>query len=112
MQFKEIPGFAGRYVISTQGIVLDNKTGRYINPHLSGVPRRNYYQVTLYHKGKKFTKRIHSLMAMTFLNHTYGNRKIVVDHIDNNPLNNRLENLQIITMKENSVKDKKPTETL
>jgi len=73
---------------------------------MSGVKRRNYHQVTLYVDGKKFTKRVHSLMAVTYLGHVYGDRKIVVDHIDNNPLNNRLENLQIVSMKINSTKDK------
>jgi len=105
-KFKEIEGFNGRYLISKDALVYDSKLNRVIKPHLSGVPRRNYHQVTLYLDGKKFTKRVHSLMAMTFLNHTYGDRKIVVDHIDNNPLNNTLKNLQVISMKENNTKDK------
>ena len=45
-------------------------------------------------------------MAETFLNHVYdGNRKIVVDHVDNNPLNNNLENLRIVTAKENNYRN-------
>ena len=104
--WKEIPGFFGRYEISSFGRVKCLKRGVLINHHMSGVPRRNYPQVTLYLGSKKFTKRIHSLMAITFLNHEYGDRKIVVDHIDNNPLNTKLSNLQIITMRENNIKDK------
>lgn len=108
--WKEIPNFNGRYSISIYGEIHDVKRNVLINPHLSGVKRRNYPQVTLYKKDcdklTKHTKRVHSLMAITFLNHTYGDRKIVVDHIDNNPLNNNLSNLQIITNKENTIKNK------
>lgn len=110
-EYKEIPNFKGRYFISKCSLIFDKKRDRFIHPHFSGVPRRNYPQVTLYVDGEKFTKRVHSLMAVTFLNHFYGDRKIVVDHIDNNPLNNKLDNLQIITMRENNTKDKIQTTT-
>jgi hypothetical protein len=108
--WKEIPNFNGRYSISIYGEVHDVERNVFIKPHFSGVERRNYHQVTLYKKDgertTKHTKRVHSLMAITFLNHKYGDRKIVVDHIDNNPLNNHLSNLQIITNKENTIKNK------
>lgn len=107
IEFKCIPNFEGLYKISTCGMVYNVKKDSIIKPHFSGVPRRNYYQVTLYKGSLKFTKRVHSLMAITYLNHAYGNRKIVVDHIDNNPLNNRLDNLQIIDIRTNNIKDKK-----
>jgi hypothetical protein len=42
-----------------------------------------------------------------FLNHKPDGHKLVVDHIDNDKSNNRRENLQIITSRENSSKDKK-----
>ena len=106
----EIPNFDGRYLISVNGELLDTKSDRIIKPHMSGVPRRNYPQVTLYKvgvdKSTKHTKRVHSLMAVTFLGHKYGDRKIVIDHIDNDPLNNKLSNLQVISMKLNNTKDR------
>ena len=106
--FKEIPGFDGRYLMSKTALLFDNKNERFINPHFCGIPRRNYHQATLYHNGNKFTKRIHALMAMTFLNHVYGvDSNLCCDHIDNDPWNNNLENLQIITVAENNRKDKK-----
>jgi hypothetical protein len=50
---------------------------------------------------------IHRLIAAAFLNYTFGNKKtFVVDHIDNNKLNNNLDNLQIITHRENTSKDR------
>jgi hypothetical protein len=53
------------------------------------------------------TKRIHKLVAMAFLGHIPAGYNLVVDHIDNNPLNNRLDNLQLISQRENTSKDKK-----
>jgi hypothetical protein len=106
--WKKIPGFNNRYSISLYGEVRDDQRNVLINAHMSGVKRRNYPQVTLYKKVEdekttKHTKRIHSLMAITFLDHVYdGSRKIVVDHIDNNPLNNKIDNLRLVTMKENT----------
>ena len=43
-------------------------------------------------KPKQF--HVHILMAIAFLGYTPNGNKIVVDHIDNNPLNNTLENLK------------------
>ena len=44
---------------------------------------------------------------MAFFGHVPGGYKIVVDHIDNNRLNNHVSNLQLITQRENSSKDRK-----
>jgi hypothetical protein len=50
--------------------------------------------------GKKYYT--HQLVAITFLNHVPdGTNKIVVDHIDENKLNNKLDNLRLITNREN-----------
>mgnify|MGYP003674764688 CR=1 FL=1 len=104
-EWTEIVGFEGRYFISIASEVFDTKKERYIKPHLSGVLRRNYHQVTLYLKGDKFTKRVHSLMGISWLGFVYGDRKICIDHIDNNKLNNNLENLRLVSHRENSSKE-------
>lgn len=55
-------------------------------------------------KRKQITN--HTLVAIAFLNHTPCGHKLVIDHIDGNPLNNMLNNLQIITQRQNVTKKK------
>ena len=50
--------------------------------------------------------RVHQLVAIAFLNHTPCGYDAVIDHIDNNPLNNNVNNLQIISNRKNSTKDR------
>jgi len=41
------------------------------------------------------------LVAESFLNHIPNGHTIVVDHIDENPLNNNINNIRLITHREN-----------
>jgi hypothetical protein len=50
-------------------------------------------------KGK--TVRVQQLVGAAFLNYNFDGHNTVVDHIDNNTLNNNLKNLQVITNREN-----------
>jgi hypothetical protein len=59
---------------------------------------RGYYSVMLLKK--RFP--IHKLVAMSFLNHVPCGHKEVVNHKDFNRLNNNLNNLEIVTQRENS----------
>jgi hypothetical protein len=113
--FKDIPGYEGLYQVSNfgnvksltkrifNGVAYFNSKERILKPGLDGA---GYKQVSLYIDKKPKTINIHKLVAITFLNHVPDKSKIVVDHIDENKLNNRLENLQIITVRENGSKDK------
>jgi len=65
-----------------------------------------YVNLSDYKKQKTF--RVHQLIAVAFLNHTPDKHKgLVIDHIDGNKLNNMITNLQLITNKKNTSKDRK-----
>lgn len=114
--WKDIFGFEGIYQVSDLGNV---KSLKRIVPHkYSGIltiPERirkvyvgknGYKYTTLSKHGKISVVTIHSLVANSFLGHIT-NQQTVIDHIDNNKLNNCLNNLQIITNRENTSKGKK-----
>ena len=67
------------------------------------VTAQGYLRVIL--NGTNIT--VHQLVAIAFLGHTPNGVAYVVDHINNNPIDNRLENLQVISNRENCSKDKK-----
>jgi len=92
-----------RTIIYSNGRVVSYKE-KFLKP---GVCRCGYLSVGLYKDTKVKTKMIHQLVAESFLNHKPDGMKLVVDHMNNVKTDNRLENLQVITNRENSSKDKK-----
>ena len=63
-----------------------------------------YLFVALCKKGTQKSFTVHQLAAMAFLNHITNGYEIVVDHINNIRTDNRLENLQLISPRENASK--------
>ena len=63
--------------------------------------------VVLANGGKNKTRKVHQLVAESFLNHKTCGMKLVIDHIDCNPLNNHVSNLRIVTQRQNSSFNKK-----
>jgi len=63
---------------------------------------KGYRRVTI----KVSTKYVHQLVAMAFLGHVPNGHSLVVDHIDNDKLNNKPSNLQITTPRHNTSKDR------
>tara|TARA_R110001606_G_scaffold115702_4_gene244090 strand:- start:2390 stop:2893 length:504 start_codon:yes stop_codon:yes gene_type:complete len=76
-----------------------SKDGRELKGKLIGVSvgDHGYLRVNI----NKKCRRIHQLVAETFLGHTPCGFKLVVNHIDFNKKNNRVDNLEIVTTREN-----------
>lgn len=104
--WKDIKNYEGLYQVSNLGNVKSLKCGRE-RILKAGVEGHGYYNVVLTKDGKRKTKKVHQLVAEAFLNHTPCGHKLVVNHINNNSLDNSLSNLEIVTQRENLSKDKK-----
>jgi hypothetical protein len=114
--WKDIPGYEGLYQVSNLGNIKSlsreiKRNGFYISKEKilkHNVNNGGYLYVNLFKDKIGKTKYIHSLVAIAFLNHIpNGTQEIVVDHIDSNKKNNRLDNLQLITQRENTSKLKR-----
>ena len=112
--FKEIPSYEGLYSVSNKGTVIShnyNHTGK-SKELKQPLASSGYCRVVLCKNNIKRSYMTHQLIAMAFLNHTPNkSRGIVVDHIDNNKMNNALENLQVVDIRTNSCKEIDKTKT-
>lgn len=108
--WKDIPNYEGYYQISNFGRVKSLKRLNVSKDILlkGSIDNYGYRVVSLSNNGNSKQFKVHQLVAIAFLNHKpNGFKGLVVDHIDNNPLNNKLSNLQIISQRKNTSKDKK-----
>lgn len=87
------------YSISSCGRVKNNKTNRLL--HLD--EHQKYVRIQFNNKKHYY---VHRLVYCVFHN-DYNLEGYVVDHIDNNPKNNNLQNLQKITQQENCLRQER-----
>lgn len=93
--------FNSLYEVSEDGQVRNKNTGKILTPYNDG----RYLRISLLIGKKPKTFFVHKLVAQHYLDSQFD--KLVVDHIDNNKLNNHYSNLQLITQRLNVSKDLK-----
>jgi hypothetical protein len=103
--WKEVPGYEDLYEVSSLGRVksLSNNGDKKEKIRVLRLDIHGYLSINLSNKKIKRYK-VHQLVAMAFLGHTPCGNKLVVDHINDIKTDNRLENLQIVTIRYNSYK--------
>lgn len=115
--WKDVVGYEGIYQVSTLGRIkakerIVNAKGNSIRKIREAIiqPEINfngYLTVRLVNNGARMRHRIHLLVWDAFGNAERNRKNIVVDHIDNNKVNCRFDNLQLLTARENLIKGKK-----
>lgn len=93
------------HLIKTPTGIIVTKVDTMMKITTCGHKNRPYKSIGLYKNGVQKRYRIHQLMYYSFNINIKKEKGMCVDHIDNNQLNNNLENLQLITHRENVSKD-------
>lgn len=88
------------YEVSNLGRVKSFYFGR-VKLLTACLNNNGYLHVRLAENKISKTKLIHQLVARAFLNHKPCGFELVINHINLNKLDNRIENLEIVTAREN-----------
>ena len=103
-EWKEIEGYEGRYEVSNHGRIKSHTKGEIIMS--LGIDTGGYANVGLKLNGRT-TRTVHTLVWDCFGNQPRDGRKLQVDHIDGNKLNNQINNLQLLSNRANVTKHHK-----
>lgn len=108
-EWKEIKGYEGKYIISNYGEVISLPRYKQNNSKLQYVepkeikryvnPQNGYVYVQLWNNAKYKNIRLHKLVAQAFIKNS--NNLPQINHKDGNKKNNRVDNLEWCTAKDN-----------
>jgi hypothetical protein len=114
--WKDIPNYEGNYQASSLGNIKSVERKSWNGFSWIRQPEKNlkagknhsgYFTINLCKNGKRKMFTVHQLVAMAFLNHKPCGYKIVVDHINGINTDNRVENLQLLSNRDNVLKGNK-----
>ena len=108
-EFKDIAGYEGMYQVSNLGRVKSlarkDSRGHNLQEKIRKTPVSScgYPSVKLCKDGKEILRTVHQLVAIAFLEHKpNGYKGLHVNHKNFNRQDNRLQNLEIVTARENT----------
>ena len=101
--WKNIPDY-DNYEVSNFGNVKSKRKTLTPSTNIHG-----YKVVSLHSNGIKKQWKVHQLVALCFLDYKFENHSLVIDHINGDKIDNRLENIQLISQRENRSKLSKKT---
>ena len=105
--WKNVEGFEGLYEVSNLGRVkaldryvvnnggLQHKKERILKQRIN---KNKHCTVVLCKDGKTYPRLVHRLVAIAFIPNP--DNKPIIDHIDTDPTNNRVDNLRWVTQQE------------
>lgn len=95
--WRDVKGYEGLYAVSIFGRVKSFVSGRVLSPQNNG---SGYFKVELWKGSVGKKKYVHRLVAEAFLPNPH--HKTEVNHIDSNPSNNCVNNLEWVSSSENT----------
>ena len=99
--YRDVVGYEGIYKVSNLGNVKSLRYGKEKQMKQSK-DSSGYFVIGMRLNNIPKIRRVHQLVAESFLNHKRCGLKLVVNHIDFNKTNNNINNLEIVTQRENS----------
>lgn len=94
---KQLPNFSDYIILPNEGLIWSKKRGRFVG---SKQPKGYYYATLTDDNGKQTHRRLHRVIWEA-VNGSIP-EGLQVNHIDENKSNNRIENLNLMTSKENN----------
>ena len=95
---QKVPGLKGLYLATNNGQIWSTVRKRFLKPALD---KDGYQKITPSIDGKKYYKRVHRLIAMTYIPNP--DNKPFVNHLDEDKTNNSISNLEWCTQSENEL---------
>lgn len=104
--WKDVLGYEGCYKVSNLGRIESlpsspKKKNIILKPKIESTNKGRYkiYSIYLYQKGIRKYFKVHRIVALAFIPNPKNKEQI--NHLDNNPLNNKVVNLEWATRLEN-----------
>lgn len=96
MDFREIEGYEGLYSVNKKGDVISLLSKKILKKRLTAC---GYHTVALFKNKKRSEYKEHRLVAQAFIPNP--ENKLIINHINRVKNDNRVENLEWVTQREN-----------